>query len=79
MPRCLARALPSAERTRIVARSSFATALKIVSKNSASSLPGPGSVREIGSHPRAAVVIKPVSTDSLPKTGIFADKAGDFR
>ena len=30
-------------------------------------------------HGRAAVVIKPVSADSLPKTGIFADKAGDFR
>lgn len=28
---------------------------------------------------RAAVVIKPVSADSLRKTGIFADKAGDFR
>jgi hypothetical protein len=26
----------------------------------------------------AAVVIKPVSADSLRKTGIFADKAGDF-
>jgi hypothetical protein len=30
-------------------------------------------------HGRAAVVIKPVSADSLRKTGIFADKAGDFR
>jgi hypothetical protein len=30
-------------------------------------------------HCRAAVVIKPVSADSLRKTGIFADKAGDFR
>ena len=29
-------------------------------------------------HPRAAVLIEPVSADSLPKTGIFADKAGDF-
>jgi hypothetical protein len=28
---------------------------------------------------RAAVVIKTVSADSLRKTGIFADKAGDFR
>ncbi len=28
---------------------------------------------------RAAVVIKPVSADSLRKTGIFPDKAGDFR
>ena len=28
---------------------------------------------------RAAVVIKPVSADSLRRTGIFADKAGDFR
>ena len=28
---------------------------------------------------RAAVVIKPVSTHSLSKTGIFAEKAGDFR
>src|SRR5450631_787905 len=31
------------------------------------------------SFPRAAVVIKPVSSGSLRKTGIFADKAGDFR
>ena len=29
--------------------------------------------------PRAAVVIEPVSADSLRKTGIFAVKAGDFR
>jgi hypothetical protein len=28
---------------------------------------------------RAAVVIKPVSANSLSKTGIFAEKAGDFR
>jgi hypothetical protein len=28
--------------------------------------------------PRAAVLIEPVSADSLPKTGIFAEKAGDF-
>jgi hypothetical protein len=28
---------------------------------------------------RAAVVIEPVSATSLRKTGIFADKAGDFR
>ena len=28
---------------------------------------------------QAAVVIEPVSADSLRKTGIFADKAGDFR
>jgi hypothetical protein len=28
---------------------------------------------------RAAVVIKPVSDDSLRETGIFADTAGDFR
>ena len=28
---------------------------------------------------RAAAVIKPVSADSLRKTGIFADRAGDFR
>ena len=37
------------------------------------------SVREIGCRPRAAVVIKPVSADSLRKMGISADKAGDFR
>ncbi len=36
-------------------------------------LPGPDEVR------RAAVVIKPVSADSLRKMGIFADKGGDFR
>jgi hypothetical protein len=30
-------------------------------------------------HPRAAVVIEPVSADSLRKTGISADRAGDFR
>ncbi|MBR1237862.1 hypothetical protein [Bradyrhizobium sp. AUGA SZCCT0182] len=38
---------------------------------------------EIGSKPSAAVgaavVIEPVSADSLRKTGIFADMAGDFR
>jgi hypothetical protein len=28
---------------------------------------------------RAAVMIEPVSADSLRKTGIFADEAGDFR
>jgi hypothetical protein len=28
--------------------------------------------------PRAAVVIEPVSADNLRKTGISADKAGDF-
>ena len=28
---------------------------------------------------RAAVLIKPVSADSLPKTGIFAETAGDFQ
>jgi hypothetical protein len=28
---------------------------------------------------RAAVLIEPVSADSLPKTGIFAEKVGDFR
>jgi hypothetical protein len=28
---------------------------------------------------RAAVEIKPISADSLRKTGIFAEKAGDFR
>jgi len=27
----------------------------------------------------AAVVIEPVSADSLCKTGIFADRAGDYR
>jgi hypothetical protein len=37
------------------------------------------SVRKIGCRPRAAVVIKPVSADGLRKTGIFEDKAGDFR
>ena len=34
--------------------------------------------REIDCRPRAAVVIKPVSADSLRKTGMFADQAGDF-
>src|SRR5712672_3558845 len=37
------------------------------------------SVRGLNCVHRAAVVIKPVSADSLRKTGIFADKAGDFR
>jgi hypothetical protein len=36
-------------------------------------------VRQIDCRPRAAVVMKIVSADSLRKTGIFADKAGDFR
>jgi hypothetical protein len=36
------------------------------------------SVHEIDSRPQAAVVFKPVSADSLRKTGIFADTAGDF-
>jgi len=36
------------------------------------------SVRKIGCRP-AAVVIEPVSAHILPKTGIFAEKAGDFR
>jgi hypothetical protein len=36
-------------------------------------------VRKIDCVHRAAVVIKPVSADSLRKTGIFADKGGDFR
>ena len=34
---------------------------------------------EIDCHGRAAVAIEPVSADSLRKTGIFADLAGDFR
>lgn len=34
---------------------------------------------EIDCHGRAAVAIEPVSADSLHKTGIFADLAGDFR
>ena len=34
---------------------------------------------ELLRHGRAAVVIEPVSGDSLRKTGVFADKAGDFR
>ena len=34
---------------------------------------------EIDCLPRAAVVIEPVSDDSLRKTGIFPDTAGDFR
>jgi Transposase len=35
--------------------------------------------RLVALRPRAAVVIKPVSARSLSKTGIFAEKAGDFR
>jgi hypothetical protein len=41
-----------------------------------------GGIRETAQtecHGRAAVVIKPVSADSLDKMGIFANEAGDFR
>jgi hypothetical protein len=37
------------------------------------------SVPKINSRSRAAVVIKPVSANSLRKTGIFAGRAGNFR
>jgi hypothetical protein len=37
------------------------------------------SMPETDCHSRAAVVIGPISARSLCKTGIFADKAGDFR
>jgi hypothetical protein len=46
-------------------------------------LPGVGEdlplTRDATFRPRAAVLIEPVSADSLPKTGIFAETAGDFR
>ena len=40
---------------------------------------GAGELVQAKCQGRAAVVIKPVSADSLRKTGICADKAGDFR
>ena len=40
---------------------------------------GAGELARAECHGRAAVVIEPVSAESLRKTGIFPDEAGDFR